>query len=213
MYLDEAHSIGAVGPRGRGVCDYWGIDPREVDIMMGTFTKSFGSAGGYIGGPKAFIELLRKTSHSQTYGGVMSAPVAEQVMSSMRIIMGEDGTTDGVHRIHQLARNARYFRQKLRQLSFIVYGNDDSPVVPVAVYMPSRLAYCVREMRKAGVAIVAVGFPATPLVEGRIRFCMSASHTKEMLDHVSFLICCSYYYRYRILSGGLPVLFSEFAGN
>lgn len=52
LYLDEAHSIGALGPNGRGVVDYFGLDPRDVDIMMGTFTKSFGAAGGYIGGRK-----------------------------------------------------------------------------------------------------------------------------------------------------------------
>lgn len=52
LYLDEAHSIGALGPRGRGVCDYWDVDPRDVDVMMGTFTKSFGAAGGYIAGSK-----------------------------------------------------------------------------------------------------------------------------------------------------------------
>lgn len=52
LYLDEAHSIGALGPNGRGVVDYFGLDPKDVDIMMGTFTKSFGAAGGYIGGRK-----------------------------------------------------------------------------------------------------------------------------------------------------------------
>jgi serine palmitoyltransferase len=52
LYLDEAHSIGAMGKRGRGVVDYWDCDPKDVDVMMGTFTKSFGSAGGYIGGSK-----------------------------------------------------------------------------------------------------------------------------------------------------------------
>lgn len=52
IYLDEAHSVGAMGPHGRGVVDYFGIDPREIDIMMGTFTKSFGASGGYIGGSK-----------------------------------------------------------------------------------------------------------------------------------------------------------------
>jgi serine palmitoyltransferase len=49
IYLDEAHSVGATGPNGRGITDYYGIDPKDVDILMGTFTKSFGSAGGYIG--------------------------------------------------------------------------------------------------------------------------------------------------------------------
>ncbi|NWI94228.1 SPTC2 palmitoyltransferase, partial [Pitta sordida] len=52
LYLDEAHSIGALGPSGRGVVDYFGLNPEDVDVMMGTFTKSFGAAGGYIGGKK-----------------------------------------------------------------------------------------------------------------------------------------------------------------
>lgn len=52
LYLDEAHSIGALGSRGRGVADYWDCDPNDIDLMMGTFTKSFASAGGYIGGKK-----------------------------------------------------------------------------------------------------------------------------------------------------------------
>ena len=52
MYIDEAHSIGAIGTRGRGVVDYFGCNPEDVDILMGTFTKSFGSAGGYIAGSK-----------------------------------------------------------------------------------------------------------------------------------------------------------------
>ena len=55
VYLDEAHSIGAMGPSGKGVVDYFGLDPRDIDIMMGTFTKSFGAAGGYIGGSKVII--------------------------------------------------------------------------------------------------------------------------------------------------------------
>src|SRR5688572_20113260 len=52
LYVDEAHSIGALGARGRGVVDYWDCDPTDIDLMMGTFTKSFASAGGYIGGKK-----------------------------------------------------------------------------------------------------------------------------------------------------------------
>lgn len=55
LYLDEAHSIGAVGPTGRGVTEHFGVDPKEVDVLMGTFTKSFGAAGGYIAGKKVRI--------------------------------------------------------------------------------------------------------------------------------------------------------------
>ena len=58
LYLDEAHSIGAMGSNGRGVVDYFGLDPKDVDIMMGTFTKSFGSAGGYIAASKVYCITL-----------------------------------------------------------------------------------------------------------------------------------------------------------
>ena len=57
LFLDEAHSIGAMGPNGRGVTDFFGVDPADVDIMMGTFTKSFGAAGGYIAATKVSIKL------------------------------------------------------------------------------------------------------------------------------------------------------------
>jgi serine palmitoyltransferase len=57
LYLDEAHSIGALGPDGRGVVNYWNCDPRDVDVMMGTFTKSFASAGGYIAGSKVNLQF------------------------------------------------------------------------------------------------------------------------------------------------------------
>jgi serine palmitoyltransferase len=110
VYLDEAHSVGAIGPRGCGITDYFGIDPSDVDVLMGTFTKSFGSAGGYIAGKKSLIQHLRLTSHASCYANAMSPPVAQQIISSMRIIMGKDGTKDGVNRIRSLAANCRYFR-------------------------------------------------------------------------------------------------------
>ena len=59
IYLDEAHSVGAMGPKGRGVVDYYEMDPKDIDIMMGTFTKSFGAAGGYIAGSKQLVHHLR----------------------------------------------------------------------------------------------------------------------------------------------------------
>ncbi|XP_076043198.1 serine palmitoyltransferase long chain base subunit isoform X2 [Oratosquilla oratoria] len=184
LYIDEAHSIGALGDHGRGVVDYYGCDPREVDILMGTFTKSFGAAGGYIAGSKDLINHLRVTSHAQCYAASMSPPVARQILTSMEIIMGKDGNKEGERRIKQLARNTHYFRRRAKQMGFIVYGNDDSPVVPVLLYLPAVTAGFVRELTKRGVAGVGVGFPATKITGGRMRFCLSAAHTKEMLDKI-----------------------------
>ncbi|XP_043552978.1 serine palmitoyltransferase 2 [Chiloscyllium plagiosum] len=182
LYLDEAHSIGALGPSGRGVVEYFDLSPEDVDVMMGTFTKSFGAAGGYIGGKKALVDYLRSHSHSTVYATSMSAPIAEQIIASMKCIMGEDGTTLGQTRVQQLAENTRYFRRRLKEMGFIIYGNDDSPVVPLMLYMPAKIGAFGREMLKRNVGVVVVGFPATPIIESRARFCVSAAHTREMLD-------------------------------
>ncbi|GAB0089057.1 serine palmitoyltransferase 2 [Sergentomyia squamirostris] len=183
LYLDEAHSIGASGPHGRGIVDYFGINPRDVDILMGTFTKSFGSAGGYIAGDKKLINFLRCNSHAHCYASSMAPPVAQQILTSMKIIMGKDGTDEGQRRIDQLARNTRYFRRRLAQIGVITFGHEDSPVVPMLVYLFSKLGAVVRTLTTKNIAVVGVGFPATPLMEGRIRFCLSAAHTKEQLDY------------------------------
>uniref|UniRef100_A0AC11E1N7 Serine palmitoyltransferase long chain base subunit 2 n=1 Tax=Ovis aries TaxID=9940 RepID=A0AC11E1N7_SHEEP len=182
LYLDEAHSIGALGPTGRGVVDYFGLDPEDVDIMMGTFTKSFGASGGYIGGKKALIDYLRTHSHSAVYAASLSPPVAEQIITAMKCIMGQDGTTLGQECIQQLAENVRYFRRRLKSMGFIIYGNEDSPVVPLMLYMPAKIGAFGREMLKRNIGVVVVGFPATPIIESRARFCLSAAHTREMLD-------------------------------
>lgn len=182
LYLDEAHSIGAVGPNGRGVVDYWGCEPKDVDVLMGTFTKSFGAAGGYIAGSKSLIDYLRTSSHANCYASSMSPPVCWQIIRSMQMIAGVDGSGEGAKRIEQLAENTKYFREKLVQMGFIVYGNYASPVVPVMMFMPSKIAGFNRIMLEKGVAVVTVGFPATGLTGGRVRFCLSAAHTREMLD-------------------------------
>ncbi|KAF9809452.1 hypothetical protein IEO21_07378 [Rhodonia placenta] len=233
LFVDEAHSIGALGPHGRGVADYFGVNPRQIDILMGTFTKSFGAAGGYIAGSKALIDRLRVHGHSGCYAEAMTPPVLTQVIASTASIMGissapekssslsltarsdainpelemeaypgraplsilpawmpitpsmADGT-DGKMRLRRLGFNARYLNRGLRKLGFITYGHDDSPVVPLLLFNPGKMAVFSRLMRtrQVPIIVVVVAYPATPLVTSRVRFCLSASHTKEDVDLV-----------------------------
>ncbi|KAG1812440.1 serine palmitoyltransferase 2 [Suillus subaureus] len=88
LFVDEAHSIGAVGPHGRGVTDYFNIHPGSIDVLMGTFTKSFGAAGGYITGSKTLIDALRLRGHSCPYAEAMAPPVLAQIIASIASIMG-----------------------------------------------------------------------------------------------------------------------------
>uniref|UniRef100_A0A8D0GZW8 serine C-palmitoyltransferase n=1 Tax=Sphenodon punctatus TaxID=8508 RepID=A0A8D0GZW8_SPHPU len=184
LYLDEEHSIGAVGRTGRGVVEYFGMDPDDIDVLMGTFTKSFGAVGGYIAGKKELVDYLRSHSHSATYANSVSPAVVEQIIRTIQCLMGLDGTTEGIQRVQQLEENTRYFRKRLHELGFIIYGNDDSPVVPLLLYMPGKLGAFARRMLEKKIGVVVVGFPATPIMESRARFCVSAAHTREMLDTV-----------------------------
>ena len=184
LFVDEAHSIGALGPNGKGVCDYFGIDPSEVDILMGTFTKSFGANGGYIAGDKAIIDKLRVTNAGSVYAETPTPLVLTQIIAALRIITGELVPGQGKERLERLAFNSRYLRLGLKRLGFIVYGHDDSPIVPVLLYNPAKMPAFSHEMLKRKISVVVVGYPATPLVSSRARFCLSAAHTKDDMDRL-----------------------------
>ncbi|KAF8895847.1 serine palmitoyltransferase 2 [Gymnopilus junonius] len=227
LFIDEAHSIGALGPHGRGVADYFGINPRSIDILMGTFTKSFGAAGGYIAGNKALIDRLRVYGHSGPYAEAMTPPVLTQVMASMASIMGLQQTmptssvseptlvrgseyhhpgpstrlipprmdqpppalasgAEGRTRLRRLAFNSKYLHHGLRKLGFIIYGHPTSPIVPLLIFNPGKMNMFHRLMkeRQTPIIVVVVAYPATPLVTSRVRFCVSAAHTKEDIGDV-----------------------------
>jgi serine palmitoyltransferase len=183
LFVDEAHSIGAIGVTGRGVCEHNGVDPHDVDILMGTFTKSFGSIGGYIASDKKLIDHIRRTSVVSLTCDSLAAPCAQQALSVLKVLLGEDGTDLGRRRIQQLAENSKYFRGELIKLGLTVYGDDASPVVPVMVYNPGKVTAISRKCLARNVAVVVVGYPATALMEARVRFCVSACHTREDLNY------------------------------
>ncbi|KAL4790717.1 pyridoxal phosphate-dependent transferase [Aspergillus venezuelensis] len=186
LFIDEAHSIGAIGSQGRGVCDYFQVDPAEVDILMGTFTKSFGANGGYVAASSAIIEKLRCINAGQVYGEPPALPILAQISSSLRLVSDEDPVHlgQGLERMQRLTFNSRYLRLGLKRLGFIVYGHDDSPIVPLMLYHPAKMPAFSREMLQRKISVVVVTYPATPLELSRARLCVSAAHTKDDLDRV-----------------------------
>nr|UWK20366.1 sphinganine palmytoil transferase subunit 2 [Trichoderma taxi] len=188
LFIDEAHSIGALGPRGRGVCDYFGVDPAEIDILMGTLTKSFGANGGYVAADKFIIDKLRATNASTIFGEAPAPCVLMQILTSLKLITGEICPGQGEERLQRIAFNSRYLRLGLKRLGVIVAGHDDSPIIPLLLYNPGKMPAFSREMLKRKISVVVVGYPATPLISSRARFCISAAHNKEDLDRM--LIAC-----------------------
>ncbi|KAK8113234.1 serine palmitoyltransferase 2 [Apiospora sp. TS-2023a] len=184
LFVDEAHSVGALGPNGRGVCDYFGVDPAKVDILMGTLTKSFGANGGYVAAEPHIIAKLRSTNAATQLGESPSPSVLMQILASLRIITGELAPGQGEERLQRIAFNSRYLRLGLKRLGFIVYGHDDSPIVPVPLYNPGKMSAFSHEMLKRKISVVIVGYPATPLISSRVRFCISSAHNKDDMDRV-----------------------------
>lgn len=182
VYVDEAHSIGALGKTGRGICEYSGVHPSEVDILMGTFSKSFAGMGGYIAASEEIIESIRASSLGQLYNPPLSPVVAQQVLTAFNIIMGKDGSDIGLRKLAQLRDNSNYLRRKLTEMGLITLGNVDSTIIPVMLFHISKCTEFSRECLKRNLAVVSVAYPAVPLLTSRVRYCVSSAHTRADLD-------------------------------
>lgn len=96
--------------------------------------------------------------------------------------MGRDGTDIGKKKLQTLRDNSNYTRMRLEEMGLVVLGHYDSPIIPVMLYNPPKIAAFSRECLKRGLAVVVVGFPAVPVLLARVRFCISAGHTRDELD-------------------------------
>ena len=180
VWLDEAHSIGGVGPSGRGVTELFNVPTEHIDVMMGTFTKSFGSAGGYIASSRNLIDKVRRLSVGFIEASSMTPVCAQQALSAFQAMQ----STRGMRKIKQLRENCDYFRSQLVSLGCRVVGDLHSPVVCAMLVHPEKIAQFSQECLKRNLAVVVVGYPATPVLLSRVRFCLSASHSQRDLDKV-----------------------------
>jgi len=182
VYLDEAHSIGAVGATGRGVCEELGVDPADVDVMMGTFTKSFGAVGGYVAASAEIVAAVRLAAVGSTEAVSMAPACVVQCLTALRVIAGEDGTDIGAQKLKQLRENSAFFRAGLEAMGLEVLGENPSPIMPVMLYQPYKISDFSRLAFERKLAVVVVGYPATPLFYPRVRFCISAAHSRADLQ-------------------------------
>lgn len=188
LYIDEAHSIGSIGPSGRGITDYFGKELMDrfgtkdvADVLMGTFTKSFASIGGYIASDKQTIARVR----ANWCGGISMPPMsAQQIVSALKTISSPEDT-----KIKDLEENTRYLRKKLKETDLVVLGTEGdeshggSPVVPISMKNPMKMAWLSRTLLRYSIGIVVVGYPAVPITENRVRLCVSSSLTKTDIDY------------------------------
>ena len=175
IYLDEAHSIGAVGESGRGVTEHFDIDRSEIDFMYGTFTKSFGSSGGYFCSDSKVVGSLKKNSTLSTFANSYSSPACKQCLMCIREL------AEGSEKPRILKEKSNFFRENLKIIGFDVLGDGDSPIIPVLIQDLIKLVRFSRVCLKEGLAVVIVGNPAVPLLQSRARFCISSKHSDQQL--------------------------------
>jgi len=175
--VDEAHSAGVLGPHGRGIGEYFGVDPQDVDLWMGTLSKSFGSCGGYIAGCRAMVEYLKYTAPGFVYSVGISPANAAAALAAIRLLKDEP------QRVAWLHERARLFLTLARSRGLNTGLSRDSAIVPVILGDSVHCLRLSRAMFDRGINVQPILYPAVEERAARLRFFITASHTEEQIRH------------------------------
>lgn len=178
IMVDQAHCFGVVGPNGLGVCDKYNL-LREVDIIMGTFSKICGAIGGFITGSTELIEWLRYFSRAHLFTVSLPPSSVAAVMTSLDIFL-----EDPSH-VKKLKTNIQHFVSSLNYLGFNnIDKNHESAVIPVIVGDEKKLGIMHQSLLDDGVFVVPVVYPAVSRSNCRFRFTIMSTHSISDLDYV-----------------------------
>ena len=174
LMIDEAHSAFVYGPTGKGVAEDQGFDA-EVDIHLGTFSKSLGGQGGYTAGSRQLINYLRGFSRSRFFSCALAPVVVAGIRKSLELARDEPELRT------KLWENVAYM-QKLLADAGVPTGDSTSQVIPIMVCDDARILAMGEELFREGVYINPVKYPAVGKHKSRFRMSISAAHSKEELE-------------------------------
>ena len=174
IMVDEAHGIGVFGKQGRGVCDHFNLT-NEVDIIMGTFSKSLASIGGFVAADKVIINYLRHTARTYIFSASDTPAATASALEALHIIQKEP------KRIKALWEVTNYALMKFRDAGFEI-GDTESPIIPLYVRDLEKTFMVTKMAFDEGVFINAVIPPACAPTDTLVRFALMATHTKEQVD-------------------------------
>lgn len=176
VYVDEAHSLGVLGPHGRGTVHEFGMN-QEVDIIMGTFSKSLGSMGGFIAGDGRMIEYLKHRARCFIFTASLAPAVAGGVLKALEIMQQEP------ERIEQLWRNTRKMHEGFKSIGFKI-GTTETPIVPILIGSEAKAFQFTQRLFEEGVFATPAIYPAVRYGEAIVRTSYMATHTEQDLDNV-----------------------------
>ena len=176
LYVDEAHSLGVVGPEGRGVVHHFGVND-DVEIVMGTFSKSLGSMGGFIAGSHEMIEYLKHKARCFIFTASLAPAVVGGVLKALEIMRSEP------ERIDQLWKNTRKMHEGFKSIGFKI-GSTQTPIVPILIGSEAKAFAFSQRLFDEGVFATPAIYPAVRYGEAIVRTSFMSSHTEEDLDRV-----------------------------
>jgi 8-amino-7-oxononanoate synthase len=176
VMVDDAHGIGVLGKTGRGTAEHFGLE-RDVDLIMGTFSKSMASVGGFIAGDATVIDYIKHRARTLIFSAAPPPASAAAALATLDIMDREP------QRRERLWENTGFFADGLRSLGFDT-GESRTPVVPVVVGEDLTALRMVHRLQEEGVFVNCVLSPATPPGRALIRTSLMATHTREQLARV-----------------------------
>lgn len=175
LFVDEAHSLGVFGEHGRGIAEHFGVED-DVDLIMGTFSKSLATVGGFIAcNDPQIIDFIKHNARAQVFTAAIPPGAAAAVEAALDILESEP------ERREQLWDNTHYMKQELEGLGFETCGSQ-SPIIPLLIGDDITTYQMAFRLQEEGVFVNAVVTPAVPPGHGVIRTSYMATHTREHLD-------------------------------
>jgi 8-amino-7-oxononanoate synthase len=173
LMVDEAHSMGVIGPHGLGIRDYYNVDGNEVDLWMATFSKSFASCGGYVAGKKVLVDYLKYNTPGFVYSVGISPANAGAALEATKIMKTESW------RALKTQENAKLFLKIAKDRGLNTGPSKDSAVIPVITGNSAHALILADALFKDGVNVQPILYPAVPDNEARLRFFITSDHTEE----------------------------------
>ena len=176
LMIDEAHSLGVIGRFGRGIREYFNVAPEDVDLWMGTLSKSLASCGGYIAGSKAVVEYLKYTTPGFLYSVGIPPPAAAAALKATQLLKAHP------KRVTRLQARARFFLEQAKAIGLNTGASKDSGVVPIIVGDSMKSLRLSQALFEQGINVQPVLYPAVEESGARLRFFMSCDHTEEQIQ-------------------------------
>jgi 8-amino-7-oxononanoate synthase len=176
IMVDDAHGIGVLGEHGSGVLEHFGLTD-QVDLVMGTFSKSFASLGGFVAGDERVISYIKHHSRALIFSAAMPPSAVAAVSAALEVIQSEPEIREN------LWKNTRFLREQIVALGFEI-GPTETPVVPIIVGDDFKTIFLWKRLFDEGLFTNCVLSPAVPPGSQRIRMCAMATHTQEDLEKV-----------------------------